>query len=80
MTSVMRAFGLGQAEQDALKSGNAGKIKTELTGAEPLCFLIGLSIGFSGKSAWPFRRLLFSGDRDGLVGVAGWVFLRGRGR
>ena len=49
MTSVMRAFGLGQAEQDALKSGNAGKIKTELNGAEPLCFLIRLSIGFSGK-------------------------------
>jgi len=49
MTSVMRAFGLSRSEQEMLKSRDAGKIKKELTGAEPLCFLIGLSIGFNGK-------------------------------
>jgi hypothetical protein len=49
MTSVMRAFGLGPAEQKALKSGDAGKIKKMLTGAEPLCFIIGLSIGSKGE-------------------------------
>jgi hypothetical protein len=49
MTSVMRAFGLGPAEQEALKSRDAGNLKKALTGAEPLCFIIGLSIGFNGK-------------------------------
>ena len=48
-TSVMRAFGLGRADQKVLKSGDADKIKKLLTGAEPLCFLIGLSIGSKGE-------------------------------
>jgi hypothetical protein len=47
--SVMRAFGLGEAEKKTLKSGDDAKIKKLLTGAEPLCFLIGLSIGSKGE-------------------------------
>ena len=47
--SVMRMFGLGRAEQKTLDSGDDAKIKKLLTGAEPLCFIIGLSIGSKGE-------------------------------
>lgn len=41
--SVMRAFGLSREESACVASGNDAKIKKLLTGAEPVCFIIGLA-------------------------------------
>lgn len=42
--AVMRAFGLTSGEKAAIASGDDAKIKKLLGGAEPVCFLIGLTI------------------------------------
>ena len=41
--SVMRAFGLSAAEAAAVASAGASEIKQLLTGAQPLCFMLGLT-------------------------------------
>jgi hypothetical protein len=41
--SIMRAFGLTRAERATLNSGNDAEVKKMLTGAQPVCFIVGLA-------------------------------------
>lgn len=41
--SIMRAFGLTNAEKAAVKSADQTRIKKLLGGPEPVCFVIGLT-------------------------------------